>query len=165
MRSELSKECRKLFRKMMASEFPDYREDKGQISPPGIYVWTWQHPSGVWFHISLLIHQRDDRFTLEVAWDLDGKLPAFEIVCDEMETIFQRPLLFRIDCFWCRQDYWWKLVLRPEEYDRKGFYKDDPIEECLPLVAPAVSDAGKKLKEYIVPTFEKIIQIHGKKPV
>ncbi len=37
MRSALGKECRKLFRKLMAVEFPEYREDKGQIVPPGCY--------------------------------------------------------------------------------------------------------------------------------
>jgi len=51
-------------------------------------------------------------------------------------------------------------VLRPEEYERALLYKDDPIEQCLPLVAPAVWEACEKLKEHLVPVFEKIIQLH-----
>jgi hypothetical protein len=30
-------------------------------------------------------------------------------------------------------------------------------------MAPAVADAAQKLKDYVVPAFEKIVQLHGKK--
>jgi len=53
------------------------------------------------------------------------------------------------------------VVLRPEEFERAYHYEDDPIEECLPLIAPAVHDAANKLKEYLMPAFEKIVRQHG----
>jgi hypothetical protein len=101
-------------------------------------------------------------FTTEVAWDLDGKLPRMRLVRDEMHEIFQQPVLFRSSSFWNRKDYWWLLVLRPEEHERVILYKDDPIEQCLPLVAPAVADAAQKIKDYVLPAFHKILQMHGK---
>jgi hypothetical protein len=160
MRSELGKECRKLFRKMMSSQFPEYREDKGQTGPQGRYVWTRQHPSGIWFHVLLLIHHSRDQFTIEAAWDLDSKLPA--PAYGELGGILEQPFLFRPNWLWSGKDYWWLLVLRPEEYERSRFYyEEDPIERCLQLVAPAVWDASEKLKDHVVPLFEKIAQKRG----
>jgi hypothetical protein len=40
--------------------------------------------------------------------------------------------------------------------------KNDPVEQCLPVVAPAVSDAAQRLKEHLIPVFEKIVEKHGK---
>jgi hypothetical protein len=54
------------------------------------------------------------------------------------------------------------LVLHPEEFENAILYYPEPIEQCLPLVAPAVWNAGEKLKEYLVPVFEQIVQKHGK---
>jgi hypothetical protein len=159
MRSELGKECRKLFRKMMAVEFPDYKEDKTQIVPQGRYVWTFKHPTNIWFHILLIVHPTRDDFTVEVGWDYDGKLTRF--TNQEIDKISDYPRSFRVNFLWSGKDYWWPLVLRPEEYERVLLYKDDPVEECLPLVAPAVWEAGEKLKEHLIPVFEEIVRKHG----
>jgi hypothetical protein len=147
---------------MMATEFSEYKEDKRQIVPAGRYVWTRQHPSGIWLHVLLIIHPTKEQFTIEAAWDFDSKLPSS---LPGVSDIFDRPRLFRVNFLWAKKDYWWPLVLRPEEYERNIFYKDDPIELCLPLVAPAVWDADEKLKEHLVPVFEKIVRKHGNKPV
>jgi hypothetical protein len=159
MRSELGKECRKLFRKMMATELSEYREDRGQIVPQGRYVWTRQHASGIWFHILHVNHSTRDEFTLEAAWDLDGKLPG--PAYGKSVEIFVRPLLFRVNWLWSGKDYWWPLMLRPKELETAILYEKDPVEQCLPLVAPAVADAAQKLKEHLVPVFEKVLQKHG----
>jgi hypothetical protein len=74
MRSELGKECRKLFRKMMAAQFPEYHEDKGQIVPQGWYVWTYPNSTGLFFYIILVTHHSRDEFTTEGGWSFDGKL-------------------------------------------------------------------------------------------
>jgi hypothetical protein len=163
MRGELGKECRKLFRKMMATEFPEYREDKGQIVPQGRYVWTRQHASGIWVHILLVNHPTRDEFTLEAAWDLDGILPG--PAYGKPVEILVRPLLFRVNWLWSGKDYWWPLVLRPEEFESAILYRNDPIEQCLPLVAPSVADAAQKIKDYVLPAFQKIAQTHGKTSV
>lgn len=159
MRSELGKECRKLFRKMMAAEFPEYQEDKGQVVPQGWYILTYQSSTGLFFHIALVIHHSRDEFTTEGAWSFDGKiLPRLSSVSEVLSS----PAHIRVARLWADDGYWWPLVLRPQEYERAILYKDDPIEKCLPLVAPAVSDAAKKLKEYLIPVFEKVIEKHGK---
>lgn len=139
---------------MMVTEFSEYQEDKRQIVPPGKYVWTRQHPSGIWLHILLMIDPKRDTFTTEAAWDFDGKLPRY----GGADGIFQRPVWCRVNFLWSGKDYWWRLVLRPEEFERAILYKEDPIEQCLPLVAPAVWDAAEKLKEHLVPVFERIVQ-------
>jgi hypothetical protein len=169
MRSLLGKECRKLFRKMMAVQFPDYKEDKTQVMPPGWYAWKHQHQSGLFFWIFLVIYNTKDEFTTEAGWSFDAIRPPWTMVggCEELERILSKPLAFRTCRLWSQSNwgFWWKFVLRPEEYERAILYKDDPIEQCLPLVSPAVWEAGEKLKEYVVPVFEKIVQMHGKKPI
>lgn len=155
MRSELGKECRKLFRKVMKTEFPEYQEDKGQIVPPGWYVWTCPFSTNLFFHIMFVIHHSRDEFTTEGGWSFDGKfLPRLSSVSE----VLSGPAHIRVGKLWYGKDYWWPLVLRPEEFERALLYKDDPIEKCLPLVAPAVWDAGEKLKDHLVPVFEKIVQ-------
>jgi hypothetical protein len=64
---------------MMAAEFPEYHEDKGQVVPPGRYVWTRQHSLGVWFHILFVIHPTADEFTVEGAWSFDGKTKPYGV--------------------------------------------------------------------------------------
>jgi hypothetical protein len=162
MRSELGKECRKIFRNVMKAEFPEYHEDKGQIVPAGRYVWTFRHPTDIWFHILLIVHPTRDEFTVEAGWDFDGKLPRF--TNQGMDKIPDHPRLFRMNFLWSGKDYWWPLVLRPEEFERALLYKDDPIEQCLSLVAPAVWAAAEKLKEHLVPVFEQVVQKHGNNP-
>jgi hypothetical protein len=158
MRSELGKECRKLFRKIMATEFPDYHEDKSQIVPPGWYVWTRPFSTNLVFHIMFVIHHSRDEFTTEGGWSLDGKLlPRLS----DVGEVLSSPAHIRVGELWAGKDYWWPLVLRPEEHERALLYKDDPIEQCLPLVAPAVWDAAEKLKEHLIPVFEKVALKYG----
>jgi hypothetical protein len=162
MRSELGKECRKLFRKMMAAEFPEYREDKGQIVPQGWYVLTYPYSTSLFFYIMLVAHHSRDEFTTEGGWEFDGNvLPRLSGVSEVLSS----PAHIRVGELWAGKDYWWPLVLRLKGYERALLYKDDPIEHCLPLVAPAVRAAAQKLKEHLVPVFGKIIQMHGGKTV
>lgn len=161
MRSQLGKECRNVFREMIKSEFPDYREDKGQVVPHGWYVWTRAFSTNLYFHVMLVIHHSRDEFTTEGAWSIDGKiLPHLS----RAREILARPSHVRVGELSSGEDYWWQLVLRPEEYTRALLYKDDPVEECLPLVAPAVRAATEKLKKYLIPVFEKVVQKHGNCP-
>jgi hypothetical protein len=158
MRSPLGKECRKLFRKMMAVQFPEYREDRAQAVPQGWYVWTHQHPAKLFFHINLVIHSTRDAFTTEVGWSFDGKLPYS---LTDVSEVFSAPALVRLGEIWSGQEYWWPLVLRPEEFENAILYWDDPIEECLPLAPPAVWEAGEKLRDHFVPIVKQVVQKHG----
>ena len=127
--------------------------------PQGWYIWTYQSSTGLFFHIALVIHHSRDEFTTEGAWSFEGKvLPHLS----DIGEILDSPAHVRVGELWAGEDYWWPLVLRPEEYARALLYKYDPIEKCLPLVAPAVADAANKLKEHLVPVFEKVIEKHGK---
>ena len=137
----------------MAVEFPEYHEDKEQTVPRGWYVWTHQHSFKIWCHILLVIHPTRDEFTTEAAWDFDGKMPSNLSVFgkDDIESIFLKSVNFRTSELWWFEpdDYWWPLVLRPKEYMRRMGYTPDPIEDCLLLIAPAVAEAGQKVKQYV----------------
>jgi hypothetical protein len=164
MRSELGKECRKLFRKMLAVELPNYQADKTQVMPQGLYAWKHQHPSGLFFGIFLVIHHSRDEFTTEVGWSFNAVKPPWKMIgYGKAEAVLAEPVAFRSSDLWYDNnwDFWWKLVLRREEYERVLLYKDDPVEECLPLISPAVWDAGEKLKEYAIPIFEEIVRKYG----
>jgi hypothetical protein len=165
MRRALEKECRKQFRQMMAVEFPQFREDKAQIVPPERDVWTMNHPSGLFFHILLEIHPARDQFTTSAAWSLNGRIPSARPGCGGREAIYSEPLLFTTCRLWlpadAGEDHWWKLVLRPEEYARDPVYQPDPVDDCRPLVGPAITEAGEKLKDYLIPAFEEIATREG----
>lgn len=162
MREELAKECRKLFRQMMATHFPEFHEDKEQTDLKHRSVRTQKHPSGVWLHIVLHLHPLHDKFTVEGGWDMSGKLPELEIIWkDEMEKIYDHPTSFRVNLFWTGRDYWWPVFPAPKELEHIISHEAAPIEECLPLVAPAVHDAEHRLKEHLLPIFEKIVKKYG----
>ncbi len=156
MRRELGKECRKLFAKMMAAQFPEYRQEKGQGVPPGSYPWVRQDASGIYFQIWLVLDPSRDAFTIEAIWSFDSNRPK-RMYPDESQ-ILDQPCLFRMNRLWAGQDYWWLPVLRPEEYEKAMFYEDDPIEQCLPLIAPAIWDAAEKMKDHLLPVFEKVVR-------
>src|SRR5450756_677794 len=160
MRSALGKECRKLFRKLMAVEFPDYKEDKSQVVPQGWYVWTQKHSSGLFCHITLVLHNSRDSFIFEAGWSKTGQLQP---TSGKRDKFLIEPMHIRLPDFWFFYgiEPWWSLVLHPEEYERALLYMDDPIEDCLPLVAPAMWEAGEKVKEFVMPAFEEIVRRHG----
>jgi hypothetical protein len=161
MRSLLGKECRKLFSKMMDTEFQDYHQDKGQNVPQGWYVWTRRQSPNLFFHIILVIHDSSDEFTIEGSWSMEGMLPSdYAFNSDEF---FSDPKGIRLGVLWNGEDSWWPLVLRPEEFERAVLYKDDPVEQCVLLVAPAVSDAAMKLKKHLVPAFKEVARLHEKR--
>jgi hypothetical protein len=165
MREELAKECRRLFRQMMSAEFPEFHEDREQTDAKHRFVRTQKHPSGVWLHIVLHLDPLHDKFTVEGGWDLSGQLPEFDFVWpDEMDRIFAQPILFRVNLFWSGRDYWWPVHPAPSELEHLTASKEAPIEECLPLVAPAIHDAAAKMKEYLVPIFDKIVLKYGTPP-
>ena len=159
MRRQLGNECRKAFRQMMRTHFPAYNEDRSLVQPPGTYMWSRQDASGIWFYISLVIHPTHDEFTVEAAWNFEHKnsKPIYDI---KEDYIIRQPELFRPNHLWSGKDYWWCFVLRPQEYAKVILYKDDPIEQCLPLVAPAAEDAAVKLKKHLIPLFERVVQLH-----
>jgi hypothetical protein len=164
MRKELSKETRKSFRAMMTAEFPDYKADKEQIVPLGWYVWSRRHPSGLFFHVLLVIDPTNDNFTTEAAWDFDGKMPStLHVGGDQQEILASGPLHFRT--WWLsnngQMDNWWELVLKPG--DEQSFLNPDPIDKCLPLVAPAVREAGDKLRDHLLPLFGRLALKYGEK--
>jgi hypothetical protein len=178
MRSQLGSECRKLFRNMMASEFPEYRADKSQAVPQGWYVWTCQHSSGIFFHIMLVIRESWDKFTVEGGWSLDGKLqytsnsgdravllgsPSNFLVPNLLSINDRTNLLSQSGHFTSEAlihggELVWSIVLRPTEYERSVYYPEDPIEDCIPLVGPAVQEAGMFLKKYLIPFFAEVIE-------
>src|SRR5215472_517062 len=103
MRSQLGKECRNLFRKIMTTEFPEYQADKGQIIPQGWTVWTYPSPTGLFFHITLVTHHSRDQFTNEGAWSFDGKmLPRLSRVSE----VLLSPAHIRVGQLWAGEDYW-----------------------------------------------------------
>ena len=146
----------------MTVEFPDYKEDKSQIVPQGWYTWTQSHPSKLFFHITFVIAQRRDAFIAEVGWSKTGKRSPCSSRYGK-KGMLDEPNYVRLPKLWEHNgmEPWWNLVLRPEEYELVMFYKDDPIPDCIPLVAPAIWDLGEKLKEYAIPVFEEIVRKHG----
>lgn len=158
MREELERESRKQFRQMMGLKFPEFHEDKDQAVTKHKYVRTWRHPSGIWFHIVLVTHHLRDAFTAEGAWDMNDRLPDFDVVfTDEQERILEQPILFRPGFLWSGHDFWWSL-----DPDRAFPFKEETVEDCLPQVAPAIQDVADKLKKHVMPLFEAVVKKHGK---
>jgi hypothetical protein len=162
MRKEIGKACRGQFRAVMAAEFADFHEDKTQEVPQGWYPWTQKHPSGIFFHIVLVLHPKKDKITIEGGWSLDGKLKPTTTL-EGRSVILSRPERFRLPFLWepTGDEFWWHLVLRPEEYERGWGYEHDPIQACVPLVAPAIADMGEQIKAHLIPLFDEIVKRHG----
>jgi hypothetical protein len=101
----------------------------------------------------------------EGATFLDRHPPQFSTAVYRTESIYLKPACFRVSWLWLpledRVDYWWSLVLDPDKYNLRRGYNLDAIKDCRPLVSTAVLEAKGKLKLYLIPAFDKIIQQHG----
>jgi hypothetical protein len=104
----------------------------------------------LWFHVLLVIHPTRDQFTAEASWGYERKIKGYTV--HQQEQFISEANGIRVSRLWCGRDDWWLVFVR----------QNDPVEKCLPVIAPAVADAAQKLKEHLVPVFEKIIQMHGK---
>jgi hypothetical protein len=147
---------------LLTREFTAFKEDKNQEVPQGWYPWTQKHPSGLFFHIILVLHPKQDKATIEGAWSFNGKLKPTTTL-EGRSMILSRPERFRLPRLWepTGDEFWWHLVVRPEEYERGRGYEHDPIEACMPLVGPVIADMGEQIKAHLLPLFKEIVKRHG----
>ena len=122
-------------------------------------------PDTVAFTLFLVISPNSDEFTTEAAWDLDGNMPRSLYALEFGEDkVFHDPIHFRTDILWTDSQFghWWTLVANPNKCEETILYQD-PVEDCLPLIDPAIKEAAAKLHEYVLPLFETITLMQARK--
>jgi hypothetical protein len=109
MKAPIAKVVRSAFEKELLSMWPFFQRSVDQPLAPvcRLYKWTGD---GASFFVMLQVDRRDDAFTIEVGWSLDGLWPPPFFVRAPVPEGAQayRGLRFRLARLWEATDMWWQ---------------------------------------------------------
>jgi hypothetical protein len=131
-------------------------------------------------YLVLCIAPKEDCFTVECAWSLNGRFPTVGLLFprDIKRSQIHRDeprngeFYFRLAYLWQDKDQWWWLVPEAQVNARIDRFADaviaaddaavlrsleePPIEEAMANVLPMVEDAIEKIIIHAVPYFEQV---------
>jgi hypothetical protein len=142
------------------------------FSKPSMRIWSWKVAPTLVFFITVQVREREDQFTIEIAWNETDEFPwrpIAELNVDQSQGRERLSLLWEGG----KDEQFWDLA--PEvtaawaqalENARNGkgwgaTPPDPPLELVLPRVQPAVQDAIGKLKEHGGKLFRQVAEAHG----
>jgi hypothetical protein len=160
MRSTLVKALQKKFEKELEKQFPQFEEDKESIVPPKYKVYVWKSQQNLYFFICLLPSPKDDSFTVDIGWSKSGKLPNNPVIYEsgEDQIVSSENIMFRLSRIYERKqfEHWWYLAKKSTLNDDFFTFVETPIEESMEKISPKIDEVFKKVKEHVIPYFEKV---------
>ncbi len=144
MRRHISKRLQKAFEERLQIRMPQFVRAEDAEVPDTMRVFRSARQGGAIF-LSLQWHRRRDAFTVELAWDAQGKYPALATIADPPAEPTPQAR-FRIAQLWegSGTDHWWELNF-PESLPK------DAIEA---RVATAVDEALRQVQHHALPYVE-----------
>ncbi len=177
MKSKLGHTLRKQFDRRLEKELGQFSLEKCEELPGTDRLYEWRIAEGLTAYVLLVIAERANDFTIELAWSRGGTfptnlrlltpvdIPECDIVRDEPEEGNYR---FRLSSLWDpREDHWWHVSaqrgledLSADEFLDYDFTTAEPDvnEEDLRLLDSCVDDAMMRIHKHAVPYFEKVTQ-------
>jgi len=129
--------------------------------------------NGVTAFLLLMVAPRDDRFTLEVAWSLDGSFPV-NMLCrlpfgnpstgTRPDAPLNGQMRFRISEFWNpgRDDWWYLAGSKPDlrksidDFINTDWSKEPTITYSDQQVSASIDAAIAAIKQYVLPYFDNL---------
>lgn len=166
MRSELSKIVRKTFERALAEKLPIFSKAKvkDKFGTDTCYEWP-AFTSGA-IYLFLEIDSKDDRFTVDVVWTVDGTMPFGDSTNKPEKEISARVMSFRLCALWTREDYWWEVGKSPSFDEVKlaisqgKWWDEEPIEKAKTRIPELIDDCIKRTIDYGSPFFKRLIEKH-----
>lgn len=168
LRGELGKRVRNEFSRMLKEKLPLFIEEKNAEIYPGSRLYSWKASSSLYCYIYLVFAQLEDRFVVEIAWSRNLRFPAGALPSDPYGPPHNGDKRFRLSELWGEtKDLWWWVGQKTnwEAVIREGITSSDPpVEECIPRIVPAVSDAIQHIVNDAMPYFKRIIGAYSDSP-
>jgi hypothetical protein len=173
VQSKLAKKLRKCFERRLAEEMPQFTPIQGNDIPAGDRLYEWKMGERFSAFIFLAIAPSSDRFTLEAAWSLNGRFPAYHLCMlpvdiPERGIVKDKPkdnaFRFRLGMLWSpHKDFWWAVSDQPANQAAAALaLLQDPnypfdllsTKSTEDFTAECVEDAIARIRQYAVPYFE-----------
>jgi len=139
----------------MKRRLPSFAEDREAIVPQGSRMYSSILRPGFTAYIGLQVSDKDDSFTVNLAWSPHGKYPESTMTTHD-EVSKDGDCSFRLGhLFGRRQDFWWYLARTGSIWDENFTVEEDSIEMAIPRVDPYLDDVFDMIESYAVPYFEK----------
>jgi hypothetical protein len=174
MRSNVATAVRKTFERRLRDELPQFRRVNGLAVPDVCRVYEWRATELLRLYLMLQLHRREDSFTIEIGWSLDGRWPEHPSFPRSLPRPGDfREVTFRIGLLWSEDpDFWWDLAPSPSAVPLDEALKDygaflegvknrPNVSEVIARVAPAVEDVFVRLREHGLPYFREIATAAG----
>jgi len=122
--------------------------------------------SSLSFYVVLLLHQRYDSFTIEIAYSENRQWPAsMAPQPDPYCTPQDGQVRFRLSQLWAvdlSKDYWWWLEREVTLADFSGHSENrESIDLVISRIDNAVNDATERIFIYGISYFRQIAAAHG----
>lgn len=156
MQSKLARALRQQFRASLKRLFPAFYEDCKVQLPSGWRAYKCDIEGGLTAFVILCISPKDDRFTVELVWTVDGRFPTASILQTSGDK--KKGESIRLSSLWHPQriDFWWPVGRRRTLEEMANFAPDQSIEEKLVDIEAKVTDAMRKFQEFGIPYFKGI---------
>jgi hypothetical protein len=169
VRRQLGKELKRQFKEQLRVKLPQFGEVKIDPNRWGWKVFEWAIAPGMKAYVCLFPSQKDDAFTVDIAWSRQGRFPRhldylFPHDIPRARIFASEPVdgeyLTRLPYLYSDRDQWWEVIPRLSveeilEQQRRqiesGQVEEAPIEAGLERIEPLVTDAVNRIVEYGVP--------------
>jgi hypothetical protein len=134
-----------------------------------LLLFEWGNLNAPRCFVRLRVGYQVHKFTFDIAWSMEGIFPP-----KPLQTIDRAPRagakLFQASDFWMdpmiAEGYWWyigEFIPLEKTMDISLSGEEDPgIQETISRIPEAVSDAISRIKEFVIPYFEKIAEGQAK---
>jgi hypothetical protein len=162
MNAALAKAVRKQFGDELQRILPKFHLDREGQLPPGWLAFKCVISPALAFYIILVISDKDDRFTVELAWSTTGKLPTHTSFGPKAPAA-STGIEFRLSNLWLGEggDFWWRIGTE-HPFPLLDVSTVEADLKARRLEVPAQVDAAiAPVLRFGVPYFESIAQQFG----
>ncbi len=159
--SKVATALRQQFMASLRRLLPAFQEDRKVELPSGWRAYRCEVGGRLTAFVILCLSSKDDRFTVELAWSIDGHLPASSILLTPGAEKTGESI--RLSSLWHPQriDFWWSVGRQRTLEEMANFVPGQSVEEKLLDIDAKVSDAMTKIRDFGVPYLKGISDRFG----
>ena len=176
MRSVVASKLREDFKKYLPGKYPNFKEDRESIKPPGYRIYRYKLADEFSFFIELNISPKQDEYRIEFGWrefknDEKPFMTFLESASNTEEAVEELVQRDKVSIRLGR-------IFEPNAQTDKGYIvgrnwrnlpddvplyliKDIPVEEALKKLEKSFMDVMYKIDSYVIPCFKRVAEKRG----
>jgi hypothetical protein len=176
MRSVVANKLRKDFKKYLSGKYPNFKEDRESIKPPGFQIYRYKLSEEFSFFIELNISPKQDEYWIEFGWRefKNHEKRLFTLLDNSSNTEEAIEELVQKDKVSIRLG----RIFEPNAQTDKGYIvgldwrkipddvplyliEDIPVEDALRNSEESLIDVMYKIDTYVIPCFKRVTEKRG----